>query len=99
MSKFRRYSGVRTDEVKQGKTVRLVGRPGVDLNQAPTEQKSEALPLQPTFLANSRLCVHIMEIIVTSNRKGQAAIIKRHCYVRTKTLLMEKNENLMDIIK
>lgn len=45
--------------------------PGVDLNQAPTEQKSGGLALQPTFLATSRLCVHIMEIVLTSNTAGQ----------------------------
>jgi hypothetical protein len=45
--------------------------PGVDLNEAPKEHKSGALPLQPTFLATSRLCVHIMEIVLTSNRAGQ----------------------------
>jgi hypothetical protein len=46
-------------------------RPGVDLNQAPTEQKSGALLLLPTFLATSQLCVNIMEIVLTSNMAGQ----------------------------
>ena len=59
--------------------------PGVDLNQAPTEQKSGVLPLQPTFLATSRLCVHIMEIVLTSNMADQ-----KNC---SKTTLLRVHEN------
>ena len=55
--------------------------PGADLNQAPTEQKSGALQLQPTFLANSRLCVHIMEIVLTSNMADQNSNNKTFLHV------------------
>jgi hypothetical protein len=60
----------------------------MDLNQALTEQKSEALALQPKFLATPRLCVHIMEIVLTSNMAGQNS--------SNETTLLRVHENSAD---
>jgi hypothetical protein len=73
--------------------------PGVDFNQAPTEQKLGALPLQPGFLVTSRLCVHILEIVLTSIMAGQNSSNDKTSLHVQENSADGKEGNVMDIMK